>query len=102
VSAYDDNPAVLAQDAVKFAQSRFGQHYLARLAKAVKKAQTVAENVELADSYRAHHATKAAALKAEIEYFATAQTIANDPGMLARLREGAQKRLKRKEDAGKQ
>jgi hypothetical protein len=39
------------------------------------------------DSFRAHAATKAAACKDELDYFKTAQSIKNNPDLLARLAE---------------
>lgn len=93
------DPVQRTQDAVAFAQSRFGQHYLQSLQSAVEDAQKVAENLELSDSYRAHHATKAATLKTELDYFKTAQTIIETPTLLKKLKEGVQRRLNKGRDA---
>lgn len=90
MSEYD--PTLIAQDATAFAQSRFGQHYLARLEKTVERAQSIAESLEYTDNHRAHQSTKAATLKAELDYFKTAQTVVDSPVLLRRLRDGFRKR----------
>jgi hypothetical protein len=81
-------------DAVEFANSRFGQHYTARLVKAQQRARDDAENLELTDSYRANRASQAAAIQAELHYFETARTVASNPDYMARLRKAVTKKEK--------
>lgn len=76
----------ITRDADAFAKSVFGQHYLARLEKAKARAIDDAMNLEMNDSYRANRASQAAAVQAEINYFTTAQTVAANPSLMAKLR----------------
>ena len=79
-------PIEISADATEFANSRFGNHYLARLKSSKKRHLDAAMNITFTDSYRAHRASKAAALTSEIEYFKIAQTIQETPSLLNRLR----------------
>lgn len=83
----DYNALELSQDAVKFAGSRFGKHYLSRLKKLREGHLAHAMDMALTDSYRANSASKASAVDAEIEFFQIAQTIQNTPSLLKRLRD---------------
>lgn len=85
----------ITRDAVQFAESRFGQHYLSRLEKALERCLTDAENLEYSDSFRANRASQAATVRAELNYFTTAKTVASSPTMMKKLRDKA---LKRREE----
>lgn len=84
----------ITRDAVAFAESQFGQHYLARLEKAKKRALDDAMDLDLSDTYRVHRASQAASKQDEIDYFATAQRVYDDPSLMKKLRD---KVLKRRE-----
>ena len=73
------------EDACKFATSQFGRHHLRRLAKQRKRYQELSEDTQYTDSFRAHMATKASVYKSELDYFATAQKVKDDPTMMQRL-----------------
>jgi hypothetical protein len=75
----------ITNDAVAFAASRFGKHYLKRLETNKRRELDIAMNSNYSDSYRAHAATKAAAMDKELDYFATAARIKADPNLLQRL-----------------
>ena len=83
LSKYD--PTELAKDATAFASSNFGKHYLERLASTRERHLKDAMNSNYNDSFRAHAATKAAAVQDEIDYFDTAKKIRNSPDLIARL-----------------
>lgn len=85
---------MITKDAVDFAQSRFGKHYLERLHKAKQRALDDAMDLEMSDSYRVHRASQAKAIQSEIDYFATAQRVYDDPALMKKLRD---KVLKRRE-----
>lgn len=89
------NPIELSKDAVDFANSRFGKHYMARLERLQKRHLDAAMDIDYSDSYRAHRASKAAALASQLEFFQIAQTIQDTPSLLNRLR----KKLMGKEEA---
>lgn len=96
MSEYD--PIQKAQDATVFAKSRFGRHYVDRLAMVrdshYKKARSLQR--EGADVWRiAAEIARADETDSEIEYFAQAQKIATEPKLMDRIR----KNLKRKEKA---
>jgi len=76
----------LSQDATAFAKSRFGVHYVSRLTRLRDTYLDIAQNLEFSDSYRANHASKAAALASELEFFQIAQTIQATPSLLQRLK----------------
>ena len=82
-SSYD--AVTRTEDAVRFAESQFGRHHLKRLEKRRKQYQELAEDTQYTDSYRAHMATKASVYKSELDYFATAQKVKDDPTMMKRL-----------------
>lgn len=88
------DPLQLVQDANTFAKSKFGQHYLERLAKAKQRELGAAMNLALSDGLRAHAATKAATVQAEMDYFDTAKKVQETPSLLKRLR----KKLIREEE----
>ena len=90
------DPIDLSQDATRFANSRFGKHYLARLERLKTVHLTAAMKVDFTDSYRAHRASKAAAIDSELEFFRIARTIQESPSLLKRLRK---KLLGREEEA---
>ncbi|MBO1267084.1 hypothetical protein [Arthrobacter cavernae] len=77
----------ITQDAVAFAKSKFGKHYLKRLEKAKARYLELTMNEELTDNFRAHAGTKAATVQLEIDYFMTAQTVADTPTFMKRLRD---------------
>lgn len=79
------SPVDLASDASNFATSRFGKHYLERLEQIKERELRVAMDTRYSESFRAHAATKAAAVTDELDYFQTAQTIRNKPELLSRL-----------------
>lgn len=94
-SPNDGYPSIaIAADAVEFASSRFGKHYLARLEASRQRHLDLAMNSELTDSFRAHAATKAATVQSEIDYFATSQSVMANPTLVAKLRA----KLSKKED----
>lgn len=76
----------LATDATSFADSRFGQHYLARLEASRRRHLEIAMDTTLNDSFRAHAATKAATVQSEIDYFTTSRNVLKDPTLLERLK----------------
>lgn len=80
----------ITRDADAFAQSRFGQHYLKRLEKALQRARDDAENTELSRDYRLTRSDQAAAINAEINYFKTATAVASNESLMAKLRAKAQ------------
>lgn len=82
----------LATDATAFADSHFGQHYLARLEASRKRHIDIAMNTELNDSFRAHAATKAATVQSELNYFATSRNVLKDPSLLDRLKDAVRGR----------
>ncbi|SIC59931.1 hypothetical protein [Mycobacteroides abscessus] len=94
----DYSPIEISADAVAFAESKFGQHYLKRLAEAKERYVAAAMRLDLTDNYRAHMMTQAKTVSAEIEYFQTAQAVRDDPKLMERLRIAAQKRSKKQED----
>lgn len=75
------------QDALAFMQSRFGQHYIARLEARKARAFEIVTNYELSDSFRAHAGTEISTVQKELNYFKTHQDIAKDPSFMDRLRE---------------
>lgn len=87
----------ITRDAVAFAESRFGKHYLRRLKSARQRALEEAEDLTFTDSYRANRASQAAAVRAEIDYFATAKKIKNDPKLMRKLIEAARNRKQKEE-----
>ena len=94
-SAKDDYPSIaIAADAVEFANSRFGKHYIARLEASRQRHLDLVMNTELTDSFRAHAATKAATVQSELDYFTTSQAVMNNPSLVAKLRA----KLTKKED----
>lgn len=90
MSEYD--PIQLTADAVKFANSRFGRHYLARLKAAKTRYLADAMNDTLTDSARAHAGTKAATVALEIDYFTTAKTVQDDSNLLKRMSDNFRRR----------
>lgn len=91
----DYDPISKAQDATKFAESRFGQHYLARLAMVRDNHYTRARQLqkEGAEDHRvAAEIARADEIEGELGYFAQAQVIATNPTMIDRIK----KNLKRK------
>ena len=85
----------LVNDATTFADSKFGQHYLVRLRKALKRHLDAAMDTKLSDSQRAHAATKAATVQSELEYFEIAKSVQETPSLLDRLR----RKLRREEES---
>ena len=83
----DYNAVSRARHAVEFTQSQFGIHYIARLETAKARHLKTAMDTELADSYRAHAATKAATVQSELDYFTNSQLVLSDPTFLSRLQE---------------
>lgn len=83
---------LIAADAKAFADSRFGMHYLDRLNKAHARCMETVMDLDCSDSYRANMASKASAIRAEIEYFEIAQNIATNPTILERLRLKAERK----------
>jgi len=80
------NPVDITKDAVRFSRSRFGMHYLARLHKARERALTDAVNIDMPSEWCGKRAAQADAVQKEIDYFKTAEIIANDETMMQRLR----------------
>lgn len=76
----------LSHDAVAFTKSKFGRHYLGRLARIQQSHIEAGMNLDYTDSFRANSMSKAAAIAAEIEFFQIAQTIQKSPTMLERLK----------------
>lgn len=95
MSEYD--PIQLTADAAKFANSRFGKHYLARLEAAKARFLDEAMNDELTDTQRAHAATKAHTVKLEIDYFATATAVQEDAKLLKRMSDNFRRRTTKQE-----
>ncbi|MCA1565830.1 MAG: hypothetical protein LC803_09370 [Acidobacteria bacterium] len=85
-NTYKDEPLQLVYDANEFANSRFGQHYLNRLVQAKEREMRMAMDARLTDSQRAHAASRAATVQAELDYFETAKTVRETPSLLNRLR----------------
>jgi hypothetical protein len=79
-------------DAVQFATSRFGLHYLGRLRSAYDRCMTDVLNVALTDSYRANRASQAQAIQAELDYFTTAEATVRNPSLMERLRAAVTKK----------
>lgn len=88
----------ITNDAVAFAESRFGKHYIGRLQAAYDRYVTTAQRSDLTDSYRAHLMTQAKTVKLELDYFTTAQTVHDDPKLLQRLRDKVNSRRKKQEE----
>ena len=92
------NTILKAQDANAFAKSRFGQHYLVRLAEVrddhYRKARTMQR--EGAEPWLvATEVARADEIDGEIAYFTQAREIAESPKLMQRIRDN----LKRKKKA---
>lgn len=94
----DYTPIEITSDAVAFAKSRFGQHYLARLHAAYDRYIQSSQVRDIADSQRTYLTAQAATVKLEIDYFTTAQTVKDDPKLLQRLRDKVNSRRKAQEE----
>lgn len=86
MSEAEDKALALAREAAEFAKSKFGQHYLQRLAELKQGHLDLTMDPSYTDSFRAHHGSMAKAKDEEINYFATAQVFTT-PNALARLRQ---------------
>lgn len=75
----------IVNDATSFASSRFGKHYLERLASKKGDALNAAMNMDFTDSYRAHSATVAKSVQDELDYFEAVQRIKNNPSLMKTL-----------------
>lgn len=76
----------ITRDAVAFAKSAFGRHYIARLEAAKQRCLTDVLSLDASDSYRANRASQAAAIDAELEYFRVAEQVLSNPKWMAQLR----------------
>ena len=92
----------LATDATKFARSQFGKHYLAKLERRRAEWQNVIDDRNASDEDATRARWQRIALAEQIEFFRVSQQIKEDPSMLQRLREGAARRLGRKEATDEQ
>lgn len=91
MNEYD--PVLLTRDAVKFAQSKFGRHYLKKLRTMTADYSNSAKDRRLSNEQRGEFGLRAAEIDDLLAYFKTAQTIAESPDLLTRLREGFKKRV---------
>lgn len=92
----DYDPIQKAQDATRFAESRFGQHYLKRLAEVrdghYRQARTLLKEGQPESQIIAAIA-RADEADGELAYFAQAREIATDRKLMDRIRENIKKRL---------
>lgn len=97
MSEYD--PIAKAQDAVTFAQSRFGKHYLDRLATVRDDHYRKARTAQKADNFKraATEIARADEIDGELAYFQQAKQITESPTLMSRIRDN----LKKKEKADK-
>jgi len=92
----EDYPSLdIAQDAIAFARSKFGQHYLMRLKKKQAKYIEIVTDDSYTDSYRNSAGSKLSVVRSEIDYFRTAQTIVSTPSLLEKLKAKAKGAIKR-------
>ena len=78
-------PEDIRRDATKFADSQFGQHYLARLKAAKKRAVADALDISLTTEFRAQRGAQAAAIDKEINYFRLAVMRVKEPTKFDRM-----------------
>lgn len=97
MSNEDYAPADITRDAVQFAASQFGQHYIKRLHATRDRYNASAQMRDIADSQRTWFNAQAATVSLEIDYFMTAQNVQSDPNLLQRLRDKANSRRKKQE-----
>lgn len=83
----------LAHEAVTFARSSFGKHYLYRLAMIRDDYRKKAETIDVTESESRAYSLKASAYDDEIRYFKTAESITTNPTLVKKLTD----MLKRKE-----
>lgn len=93
----DYDPVILTRDAVKFAQSKFGRHYLKKLASMSTDYTSSAKDRRLTNEQRGEYGLRAAEIDDLIAYFKTAQTVAKSPDLLERLKRGYRKRMGKEE-----
>lgn len=86
MSSQEDQEKALAiaHEATAFAKSRFGQHYLQRLADLKQLHLEATMNIVLSDSERAHHGSLAKAKDEELDYFRAAQLV-TEPNVVKRI-----------------
>jgi len=75
----------LAHEAVTFANSQFGKHYLARLERIRDDYRKKAEDVRATESESRAFSLKASAYDDELGYFRTANEIVSNPGIVKQL-----------------
>ncbi|MBM4644772.1 hypothetical protein GS464_29595 [Rhodococcus hoagii] len=86
----------IADDAVKFAESRFGKHYISNvLVKARDAHIAAAKQSDASDAYIAREMARADEIDKTIHYFSVAQQINTDKSLRERIRA----KLRRKEKA---
>ena len=97
MSNQDYAPTEITHDAVEFAASKFGKHYIKRLHAARDRYTASAQVRDIAASQRTWFNAQAATVSLEIDYFLTAQNVQADPTLLQRLRDKANSRSKKQE-----
>ena len=90
-----DSSLALANEAVVFAQSEFGKHYLQRLDRIRSDYRKKAEDVRATESESRAFSLKASAYDDELGYFRTAMEIVSNPSIVKRLKD----KLKAKGDS---
>jgi len=95
----DYSPADITVDAVKFARSRYGKHYIASLEESVKFNTEKAVDLSLTPRQNRDYAVRADQDKSNIQYFRTAETIAKSPNLMQKLHDAFKKRINKSENA---
>ena len=75
----------ITEDAIAFAQSRYGQHHLKRLTKQRDRYFALSTDESQSASYCARMSAKAAVYQAELDYFATAIRVKADKKLWQKL-----------------
>lgn len=77
----------IANEAVKFTQTEFGKHHLARLERVRDDYRRKAEDVSVSESQSRAFSLKASAYDDELSYFHTAEQIVSNPGIVKKLKD---------------
>lgn len=77
----------LAQEAVAFARSEYGKHYIQRLEKIRDDYRRRSEDIRATENESRAYSLKASAYNDEIGYFKTALEIVSNPSIVKRLKD---------------